>query len=199
MPRYVKIAMDIAERIYKGELEVGAKIRGRSTLASQYSVSPETIRRAVSLLSEVKVVKVYEKSGIFIESPEQAYIFLQQYHAKQNFQEIRAKIQQLQQQKTQIEKELNKNIDVLLEYSMSLEQFSSKEVHRITIGEAAPVIGQSIAETQFWKQTNATILSIIRGEQEIISPGPDFILQIKDIVVYICADENVVKVKAFLQ
>lgn len=52
-PRYVKIAMAVAERIYRGEFAIGEKVRGRSTLAGQYGVSPETIRRATSLLSEI--------------------------------------------------------------------------------------------------------------------------------------------------
>ncbi len=60
-PKYIKIAIDIAQRIYNNEFKVGEKIRGRSTLSSKYNVSPETIRRAVSLLKDMQVVEVTEK------------------------------------------------------------------------------------------------------------------------------------------
>ncbi|WP_048600745.1 TrkA C-terminal domain-containing protein [Rubeoparvulum massiliense] len=199
MPRYVKIAMDIAQRIYVGELQVGEKVRGRSTLASQYSVSPETIRRSISLLSEMGVVKVYEKSGIFIESPQRAYLFIQQHKAKQNLHEIRQKINHLQHQKFEIEKELNNYLDILLEYSMGLELHSSMDLHRVTIQHGSPIIGQSVAATQFWKHTNATILSVIRGDEEHISPGPNFMFEQEDVLTIICAEENLPKVNKYLQ
>lgn len=191
--------MDIAKRIHMGEIQVGEKVRGRSTLASQYSVSPETIRRSISLLSEMGVVRVYDKSGIFIESKEKAYLFIQQHKAKQNLHEIRQKIIQLQHRKFEIEKELNNYLDTLLEYSMGLERFSSKELHRVKIQPGSPIIGQTVASTQFWKHTNATILSVIRMEDEYISPGPDFMFTSEDILTVICAEENLSKVEEFLK
>lgn len=199
IPRYVKIALDIAQRIYMGEFQVGEKVRGRSTLASQYSVSPETIRRSISLLSEMGVVRVFEKSGIFIESQEKAYLFIQQHKAKENLQEIRQKIVQLQQQKFEIEKELNNYLDVLLEYSMGLERHSGKELHRSKIKQGSPIIGQTVASTQFWKHTNATIVSVIRMEEEHISPGPDFMFEAEDTLTFICSDENLSKVELLLK
>ena len=44
--QYLQIARDLAGRIARGELEEGSRIYGRSVMASEYSVSPETIRRA---------------------------------------------------------------------------------------------------------------------------------------------------------
>ena len=58
-PRYEKIALDIANAIYKGQYEEGEKIYGRSTLAGTYNVSPETIRRAIKILEDVGVVIIY--------------------------------------------------------------------------------------------------------------------------------------------
>ncbi|HBD01741.1 MAG TPA: GntR family transcriptional regulator, partial [Lachnoclostridium sp.] len=40
IPRYQQIAVEEAARIANGEYEVGEKIYARSSLASQYSVSP---------------------------------------------------------------------------------------------------------------------------------------------------------------
>lgn len=197
-PRYIKIAMDLAERIYRGELAIGEKVRGRSTLAGQYGVSPETVRRATSLLSEMNVVKVYDKSGIYIESREQAYAFLQQYRTKQNFQEIREKIAKLQQQKQAIEKELNLYLDMYMEYAIGLEQHTTKDVLRYTLTQQSGIIGRSVASTQFWRHTNATILSVTRNAREFISPGPDFTFQAGDDITVVCEPEHKEKLTKFL-
>lgn len=197
-PRYIKIAMDLAERIYRGELAIGEKVRGRSTLAGQYGVSPETVRRATSLLSEMNVVKVYDKSGIYIESREQAYAFLQQYRTKQNFQEIREKIAKLQQKKQTIEKELNLYLDMYMEYAIGLEQHTTKDVLRYTLTQQSAIIGRSVASTQFWRHTNATILSVTRNAREFISPGPDFMFQAGDDITVVCEPEHKEKLTKFL-
>lgn len=56
--KYQAIAVDIAKRILNNEFAIGEKVSGRTLFASQYSVSPETIRNAISLLKEVNVVGV---------------------------------------------------------------------------------------------------------------------------------------------
>ena len=61
--QYLQIALDLAGRIARGELAEGSRIYGRSVMASEYSVSPETIRRALRLLADMKVVEVRPQSG----------------------------------------------------------------------------------------------------------------------------------------
>jgi DNA-binding GntR family transcriptional regulator len=55
-PQYLQIAQDLATRISKGKLEEGSTLYGRSVMSSEYNVSPETIRRALRLLADMKVV-----------------------------------------------------------------------------------------------------------------------------------------------
>ena len=73
---YITIAMDIAERVKEGDYKEGQKISGRSTLAGLYNVSPETIRRALSLLHEAGVVKVVPGAGVLGDSVEAARDYL---------------------------------------------------------------------------------------------------------------------------
>ena len=75
LPQYVRIAMDIASRVAAGELEEHQKVSGRSVIASEYNVSPETARKAVRLLADMKVVEVLEKKGIYILSADNAKDF----------------------------------------------------------------------------------------------------------------------------
>ena len=67
-PQYLRIALDVAEKIAAGELEERQRLSGRSLLASEYAVSPETVRKALRLLANMKVVEVREKSGV-VSSP----------------------------------------------------------------------------------------------------------------------------------
>ena len=56
MPIYHKIALDIANKIHLGEIKEGSLLKGRSSLAATYNVSPETIRRAMKILEDLGVV-----------------------------------------------------------------------------------------------------------------------------------------------
>lgn len=66
LPRYVKIAHDICGRILTGEFPEGTILKGRSMLASVYNVSPETIRKAINILAEEKIIEVKHGVGIFV-------------------------------------------------------------------------------------------------------------------------------------
>ncbi len=79
IPRYLKIAVDIAARIASGEILEGEKLKGRSVLSTEYNVSPETIRRAMSVLSDKKVVEVFLGSGIIVYSREKAVEFVRSF------------------------------------------------------------------------------------------------------------------------
>ncbi len=197
--RYMKIAIDIAHRICNNEFKIGDKLRGRSVLSSKYNVSPETIRRAVSLLRDMDVVQVFENSGIYINSIENAYLFIQKFNAKNNIHEIKQKIKELQKEKLKIEKEINKNIDMLLSYSTEIDTVSLKNAYEIKVNTNSHIIHKTVADTQFWKYTNATIISVKRNENVFISPGPNFIFEEEDIIKFICSKENIEKVKSYIQ
>ena len=74
--QYLHIARDLAARIAKGEFPEGEKLFGRSMLASEYAVSPETVRRALRLLADMKVVEIKAQSGAVILSVDNARRYL---------------------------------------------------------------------------------------------------------------------------
>ena len=78
-PRYQQIAADIAAKIASGHYKQGEKIYARSSLASQYGVSAETARRAVCVLSDMRIVDSTKGSGVVISSVENARRFIRQY------------------------------------------------------------------------------------------------------------------------
>ncbi|EDU37679.1 GntR family transcriptional regulator [Clostridium sporogenes] len=198
-PKYMKIAIDIAQKIYNNEFKVGEKVRGRSTLSSKYNVSPETIRRAVSLLKDMQVVEVTEKSGIYIKSVENAYLFIHRFNAKNNVKELRQKIKSLKKEKNKLEREIDKYMDLILENSIQFENINLEDAYEIVIYSNSYIVNKTISDTEFWKHTNGTIISVKRKDKMYISPGPYFRFEAGDIARIICSEDDLNRAKNYIQ
>ena len=107
MARYESVALAIAEQIVKGTYLPGSRLHGRSTLASLYRVSPETIRRATALLQQQGIVEAKHGSGIYVLSTDQAVAYLQANSDRRDLQRIIDQMQGLMQQQQQIIEEMN--------------------------------------------------------------------------------------------
>ena len=64
---YVRVAEDIAARIASGELTSGARLRSERDLAEYYGVAYGTVRRAMKVLRERRLVKSIHGRGTFVE------------------------------------------------------------------------------------------------------------------------------------
>lgn len=197
-PRYVKIAVDIAHRIYREELKKGCKLRGRSTLAGEYNVSPETIRKSVSLLQNMNVVEVREKSGVYVISKENAKQFIDKYTATDVLNELLSNIKNLRAEKKDIEKKIDENIELLLQHSVYFNNSETTSHYEESVGSNSHLIGKSITEVQFWQNTGATIVAIIRNSKTILSPGPYFQFEKGDVVCFVSREENILKAKDYI-
>ncbi|CUP46331.1 MAG: GntR family transcriptional regulator [Clostridium baratii] len=198
-PAYLKIAIDIASRIVNGDFVEGEKLSGRSTLASLYNVSPETIRRSIALLKDMDVVEVAEKSGIKITSKHNANEFLKKFKTKSEFTNIKEKIYNLINEKKVLEEKLENNIQNLIEFATQLRNVGLVVPYESLVEPNSLIIGKSLGELNFWHNTGATIVGIKRGEQLFLSPGPYFTINEKDIVVYVGQNEDVIgKVKNYI-
>ena len=109
-PIYKQIALDIAGRIYNDDMKIGEKIHGRSTLASNYNVSPETVRKAVKLLEDMKVVSSSKGSGVTIISKDNAYNFINRFHSIESVTSLKHDIDSLMREKETIEKNIGEMI-----------------------------------------------------------------------------------------
>ncbi len=198
-PAYLKIAIDIASRIVNGDFVEGEKLSGRSTLASLYNVSPETIRRSIALLKDMDVVEVAEISGIKITSKHNANEFLKKFKTKSEFTNIKEEIYNLINEKKVLEKKLENNIQNLIEFATQLRNVGLIVPYESLVEPNSLIIGKSLGELNFWHNTGATIVGIKRGEQLFLSPGPYFTINEKDIVVYVGQNEDVIgKVKNYI-
>lgn len=191
MARYLKIAVDIAARIVAGDLEVGEKIKGRSVLSSEYNVSPETIRRAMSLLSDKAVVKVNVGSGITVLSREKAVEFVKSFKDDETLSELHLSLQKLFEKRKEIDEEISDTAKQIVDMYKYMRSDLITPVE-IQLPEDSHIVGRSIGDLQIWHNTGATIIGVVQSNSVIISPGPYYEFTPNDNVL-IVGDENVIE------
>lgn len=169
---YKQIAIDIASKVVNGKYRPGQKIHGRSTLASQYNVSPETVRRAVFLLNQVGVLQVRQGAGITIVSVENAEEFLSKSNERQSLDTIKNHIDRLMLEQKQLNSRLQENINILLDANDRFNYLNPLTPFELAIEEDCQLVGKTIASVHFWNNTGATIIAIRRKGSTILSPGP---------------------------
>ena len=197
--RYEKIALDIAYSILNEEWKVGDMIKGRSTLSGKYSVSPETIRRAIKLLEELMVVEVIEKKGILIKSKTGAEAFIKEHHSKDRILSLKEDISHMIEEKRVIEDTVLSRLDALIEEAVIMKHVGIIHPLEFKIPASSHLIGKSIGEVKFWASTGATIIGINRNGQLLLSPGPKMMFFEGDIVYYVGnASENIDRVEKYV-
>lgn len=197
-PVYQKIAIDLANRIAHGEFVVGTKIHGRSTLASQYNVSPETIRRAVVLLEDMDIVSVSQGSGIKVKSQDQAYIFIERFQSKDSMSSIKKDILKMIEEKQKLDDQLTSNIGKLIDYSERFKNSNLFAPMEIEVPHDSNLVGKTIADSNFWQHTGATIIGLRRDNKFIISPGPYAGFFEGDIVLFIGEEGTYERAKSYM-
>ena len=183
LTQYTRIAISLAERIASGQLKEGDKLSGRSKLSPEYNVSPETIRRTLRLLADMKVVEVKEQSGVYVLSADNARRYLHNF-ADQT--DIRGKQQQLKELLVRQE-HMNRQMaalcrDILDETSQTPDALPN---YYCRIPDDWPHSGTTVGALRFWQATGATIVAIRRGLSYIVSPGPYAELYAGDAVIFV--------------
>ena len=197
-PRYEKIALDIANAIYKGQYEEGEKIYGRSTLAGTYNVSPETIRRAIKILEDVGVVESSKGSGIVIISKDKAFKYINRFKNIESVASFKMKLMEQIEAKQKVENAILDTIDRIIERSSILSNTTALTPFELEITNHCKILGKSIGELNFWQNTGATIVGIRRNNETLLSPGPYATLELGDVILIIGEDEVYQAVKTFV-
>lgn len=199
-PQYMRIALDVAAKIESGDLEENQKISGRSLLASEYAVSPETVRKALRILANVQVVEVIEKSGVKILSRDNARLFLSRFRSRQNELELYARFRNLFEQYNDLNRQmLEVGTQILESRVRPLTSEWTIPHYRLSVPDRWDKVGQSLSDLKFWEETGATVIAILRGTETILSPGPNAQLQAKDIIVFVGKPESVTAVEQFIK
>jgi K+/H+ antiporter YhaU regulatory subunit KhtT len=192
--RYLVIANDLATRIACGEYREGEKVLGRSSLAGRYNVSPETIRRAVSLLEQTKIVQILPGVGVVVKSREAAEAYLARVEDHHLLQDIQNRLAALMQERLRLEAEINGLLEELLGYSFKMSSRLQK-IHEIRIPPNSGLVGRDLAAVQFRARTGATVLAIQRNGVTTFSPPADTTFCAGDLLVYIGPPDVEVQVR----
>jgi K+/H+ antiporter YhaU regulatory subunit KhtT len=199
VPRYKQIALDIASRIASGEFKEGSRVFGRSSLAGEYNVSPETIRRAIILLEDMQVVEATAGSGVVITSTKNAHKYMESYKSKESISSLRTEVISLLEKKKSIESEIMEIIDKIIDYSERLKNTNPMNPVEISLHDESHLIGRTISESKFWQNTGATIIGIRRGADVILSPGPYMEFEKGDKILAVGDAEIIERAKEFMK
>ena len=195
---YQKIAWDVAEDIAKGHYKKGEIITGRSALAAKYSVSPETIRRAMFLLKDLKIVNIKQGLGISIASPDKAIELLNRIHNVETFSGLEEELRTLLKDEENTHKRFVAKATELLK---KLEHYRVKAPiapYEINITKQCIFLGKMISKVNFWQNTGVTVVAIRRKDDLFISPGPYATFEVDDVFVLVGPEGSEKAVKKFI-
>lgn len=195
---YRSIALDLAQRIINDEFPEGTKLSGRSLLASQYNVSPETIRKAITLLKEEHVVSVSQGKEITILSVEKAYSFIEHSKSSDSVYSLRQDAEILLKKKREMDNHLEDILKNIINYSDRLRNLSPYNPVEIEVHGKSHVIGKKICDIKLWQHTGATIVAIRRGTDIIISPGPNAVIAAYDRMVVVGKSDVLERTVAYI-
>lgn len=199
--QYLQIALDIASRIASGEFREGSRIYGRSVMSSEYSVSPETIRRALKRLADMRVVSIKPQSGAAVLSVDSAKRYIERYGSDSNPQALQTQLKQLLAQSAEVNRKLVETSAALLSSRGTFSAAANAPFpnYEIRIPEGSQLIGHSLGSSNFWQVTGATVVGIRRGQHVILSPGPYAELYEGDVIVLVGSTAAVEKAQVFVQ
>lgn len=197
-PVYSQIALDIALRITRGELQENTKVYGRSIMSSEYGVSPETIRRAMKLLEDMRIVATKHNSGTIILSAQKAREYVERFGIQNNIRSVQKKLNELVEEQEKLNRQIIEVAGTIIRINERFTQshpFSNQEV---TIPPNSTVIGHTLGELKFWQQTGATVIAIRRDDKIILSPGPYAMLHEEDTIIFVGDVASAEAVSAFI-
>lgn len=184
-PIYSQIALDIALRITRGELKENTKIYGRSVMASQYGVSPETVRRAMKLLEDMQVVEIKEKSGALILSVDNATKYVEKFSVYNDIRSHQRYLKGLLADQDKLTQKIAEEAEAIIRINEKFSKSNPFNNYELDVPGTSPLIGKTLGELKFWQETGATVIAIRRGEHIILSPGPYAILESEDTLIFV--------------
>ncbi|MDR1203974.1 MAG: GntR family transcriptional regulator [Peptococcaceae bacterium] len=197
-PVYLRIALDIASRIVRGEFKEKTKIYGRSVMSSEYGVSPETIRRSVNLLADVDIVDVQQNSGTIIISRENAQKYLERFNKQADIRVLQKKLKDLMEENERIHDQIESISNSMIMMNEKFVRTQPFENYEVEVPETSWLVGKNIGELKFWQATGATVIAIRHKEHIVLSPGPYAVLMPKDAIIFVGDLASIEAVRQFV-
>lgn len=198
LPRYQQIALELAARIVEGNVPEGDKISGRSAIASQFGVSPETARRAFCILADLEIVSPEKGSGTRVLSKEKAAGFIAQFSNQKNLESIKADISRCIERQKKETAQMNGLLSELINATEHYRSMNPLAPYTVRVTASCRFLGKTIQDVRLWQNTGATLVAIRREDKLLLSPGPYASLRENDTLFFITQDLSDRKVSDFL-
>jgi K+/H+ antiporter YhaU regulatory subunit KhtT len=169
---YQRIAIDLAQKIANQFYAEGQRLHGRSTLAANYKVSPETIRKAIYLLKDVGILNTKKGSGIEVLSAEKAAQFVERHQQIAAIGDIKGDLLNFSQTIRRETTAIYDKLKLLIDTTERFKDSNPLMPFELVVPRGSPAIGKTVSELNFWHNTGATVVAIQRGDHFILSPGP---------------------------
>lgn len=198
-PKYLIIAEDIASKIVEKKYLVGEKIYARSSLASQYGVSPETARRAIAVLQDLNIVEATKGSGVVITSYANAANFVHRLEGVKSVRELQNELNQSIEKQVAGLASIQEAMKELINRTNRYHSINPFVPFQVEITSNCPYVSKNISEIHFWQNTRATIVGIKKQNELLLSPGPYATLEVGDVIYFIGDELCLASATQFLQ
>lgn len=195
--RYQKIAVEVARRIADGDYEEGEKLKSRTTLASTFKVSPETARKGLNILADMKIVSLKHGSGAIVLSKEKAIQFLEQYEMTHSIAVIKENIRETIKSQQAAFETLSGLVNDFLHQSQSVSKHYPLVPYEIIVSQDTEHFGKSLSELNIWHQTGATVVAIEHDGEFLLSPSPYAVIEKGDHLFFVGDDLAYARMKKF--
>lgn len=183
--RYQQVAVALAKQIVDGKYQLGEKIKARSTIASNFNVSPETARKSVNLLVDLDILSVKHGSGVTVISKEKALSFLNKFESTNSLQELKHELKHhLLKQKQELER-IEQLVDNIVDQTRDINNRYPFEPFQLLLKNESSQLGIPLKELNLWHATGATVIAIERAGELMLSPGPYAILEQGDTIYFV--------------
>lgn len=185
-PKYQQIALELAKRISDGRYPEGEKLHARSTIATNFHVSPETARKAIIVLGEIGVVTVKHGSGFFVASAIKAKEFVEQYQDVESIESVKREIHESAKRQQAESQHFLHLLNSLVEQTQRYNEDNKLQPYEAQA--SANFQSSTVSDLNFWHNTGATIVAIKHENKMTVSPGPLAVIEPNDFV-YVVGDE----------
>ncbi|GMQ59383.1 TrkA C-terminal domain-containing protein [Vallitalea sediminicola] len=198
IPVYMKVAVDVASRISREEITKDKKISGRSTLAGEYNVSPETIRKAMRLLSDMNIVEVKHGNGIYVSSVSRAEEFIERYRIRASVNELKEELVELMKKRDDIEDKINKTVNAIVDYTSRFKNTEHVTVYEHYLNYDSSIFDMTLDELDMRNNTGITVVGIKREGRIILSPSPEEKLRVNDKLLFVGDPSSTMRLSEYI-
>ncbi|CEP66168.1 Transcription regulator HTH, GntR [Moorella glycerini] len=184
LARYEQIALMIAGEILRGTYSEGERVSGRTILAGQYGVSPETVRKALALLQARQVVEVVPGSGVIILSRQAARDFIEDFHEHNSLEVLERRLDTLIKQRNKLNAEIDKLVKEIVHFKTGMLK-NMQNAEEVLVSPDSPLVGKSVQEAQLRTVTGVTVTAVRRRGRWYASPGTELRLNAGDLLLVV--------------